>query len=156
MAKLFCLIPIQAGKPNFDFNQYPFTGFVLCGQVGDNGAYIISGSKTELATIGALANVVPLGTVREKSPIPILNEKGEPLLTEGAVPIETEVTVSFAELDQTVDAIKLTKMNDWLTAHSYSTIPADWINRQVFVDVFRNLTPDFDFTQFGVRDSDMD
>jgi hypothetical protein len=59
----------------------------------------------------------------------------------------------WTELDNVITPAMRTRLNTWLTARGYSTIPAAWTNRRVIMAVFRRLRGDYDFPCCDVMDA---
>jgi hypothetical protein len=62
----------------------------------------------------------------------------------GIVGVTESGDVRWAELDGVIAAGVRTKLNDWLTARGYPTIPAGWTYRQVVRAVFKRFSDLFD------------
>lgn len=84
------------------------------------GAYLVRGTAAQLSALNALTGVVGICTL----------------------------TAGRPELANVITAGVRTKLNTWLTARGYSTIPAGWTNRQVIVAVFQHLKAGFDLDSF--------
>ena len=108
----------------------PCTGWVQCGIVGQYGAYLFSSTAAQLVAINALPNVV------------------------GIVAVSESGTVRWAELDGVIAAGVRTKLNAWLTARGYPTIPAGWTYRQVVMAICKRLNAQFDLTTHDVMDAE--
>jgi hypothetical protein len=61
--------------------------------------------------------------------------------------------VKWAELDANIALAGRTKLNTWLTARGYPTIPAGWTNRKVLVEVAKRMDAKFDLGFFDVADA---
>jgi hypothetical protein len=56
------------------------------------------------------------------------------------------------ELNNVVTAAVRTKLNTWLTARGYSTIPAGWTYRQIVLVVFQRVNGIFDLAKNNIED----
>lgn len=117
MAKLFCIAQMIGGVPNIDL---PYTGYVLADQLGNFGAYLISGSTQQLLDINALPQVV------------------------GIVAVTDNGNVRWTELDGVISSSVRTKINNFLTTRGLPNIPANWTYRQVITAVFQRFNTRFD------------
>jgi hypothetical protein len=127
--KAFALIRMSGGLPDFDREQYPYHGHVLCDQFGNWGAYLISGTGAQLQAIDGLSGVVGICAVTEDD------------------------DVRWAELDGAIGAAVRTKINNWLEARELPAIPAGWSLRQVVLAIYRRFNDRFDLGWFDVADS---
>ena len=101
------------GQP--DLGGLPFRGYCQLAKAGGWGLYLVSGSAAQLSSIGALANVYPLVAMTDNG------------------------ILKWAELDNVVTAAHRTKLNNWLTARGYPTIPAGWTYRQILMAILQRL-----------------
>jgi hypothetical protein len=124
--KLFCIVPMTGGSPNVDATAY--TGYVHCDSIGGFGAYLFSGTPAQMAALNALPQVVGIVAVTESG------------------------DVKWAELDGVIASGVRTKLNTWLTARSYPTIPAGWTYRQALEAVYQRLNARFDLNGFDVTE----
>lgn len=123
----FAICKCDSGSPVPDEQATPFHGYACTGRAGNYGAFLVSGSLAQLQAINALPEVY-----------------GICLLTTGGV--------RWGELDNTITPALRTRINIWLAARGYATIPAGWTNRQVVLAVCRRLNPDFDLRYWWVKD----
>ena len=63
--KAFAIIRMNGGLPDIDTAEYPYRGHVLCDQVGQWGAYLVSGTPAQLSAINGLAHVYGICAVTE-------------------------------------------------------------------------------------------
>lgn len=124
--KLFCIANQSSGIPAI--SNLPFAGWVLCGKVGSWGAYLFSGTAAQLAAINALPQIFG---------ICVVTESGD---------------VKWAELDGTIASATRLKLNAWLTARGYPTIPAGATYKQVVLAVYQRLNALFELNAFDVAD----
>ena len=124
--KLFCIVGMRGGDPNI--NQLPHCGYTHAASVGNWGTYLFSGTAEQLTAINALPNVF------------------------GIVAVTQSGAVRWAELDGTISAAVRSRLNTWLTARSYPTIPAGWTYRRVILAIFNRLNDKFDLNSFDVME----
>ncbi len=98
--RAFALIHTTGGVPELDLEVTPYHGYVLCAAYQSWGLYLLSGTGAQLLAIAALpaAKVVPLCLVSQ----------GES---------------QFPELNDVILPAVRTKLNTWLTARGFPTIP---------------------------------
>ena len=125
---MFAIATMQGGVPVIDTEATPYKGHVLCGQQGQFGGYIFSGSASQLAALNALPNVVGLA-----------------VMTESAM-------AKWPELENAIVPARRTRLNTWLTARSYPTLPANWTYRQAITAVWRRLYADFQIGNYDILD----
>lgn len=134
MAKLFSLAKLTAPPIYPDVTSLivgvDYFGHVLMDTAGNYGAYLFSGSATQLSAVNALTNVV------------------------GIVAVTDNGNVHWAELDNTISAGVRANLNTWLTNHGFQTIPAGWTYRQVVNAIFRHFNNSFDIDTNGVDVTD--
>jgi len=126
--KMFCLVKMKGGEPDVNSAVTPYYGYVHAADVAGWGAYLFSGTTAQLTAINALPNVYGICAVTESG------------------------NVKWAELDGVISSAVRTKINNWLTARGYPTIPAGWTYRQVVNAIFKRLNDRFDLTAFDVMD----
>lgn len=61
-------------------------------------------------------------------------------------------TVKWAQLENTITPAMRTKINSYLTAHGYPTIPAGWTNRQAVKAILNRINPDWRLEDFWVKE----
>jgi hypothetical protein len=127
MPKLFAICRMSGGLPDIDVTVTPVKGWVLCDQVGNQGAYLFSGTAAQLAALNALSQVLGIIAV-------------------------TQNGARWAELDGVISSAVRTKLNTWLTARGYPNIPADWTYRQVILAVYKRLNNHFDLSNFDIEE----
>jgi len=126
--KAFAIIQMTGGAP--DIGELSYHGYVLCAQIGQNwGAYIFSGTAGELTAINALPQVYGICSLAG----------GRPHLA--------------PELDNVIPPGVRTRLNTWLTARGYPTIPAGWTYRQVVLAIFRRMNGIFELEGNDIADS---
>ncbi len=126
MAKLFAIARMANGKPDIDLTATPIAGYVLCDQIGNQGAYLFSGTTAQLIDLNALPQVV------------------------GIVGVTETGATRWVELDNAIAAGVRTKLNTWLTARGYLNIPVGWTYRRVINAIYQRLNVKFDLSQFDV------
>src|SRR3990167_3098181 len=107
MPHLFAICDMTGGLPNIPAST-PVHGWAHFDSLGQYGAYLFSGTAPQLAALNALPNVVGLAVMTGKAD----NEK------------------DWLELDTVIAAGVRTKINNWLTARGYPTIPTSWANKK--------------------------
>ena len=127
--KMFCLVKMRGGEPDLNPTVTPYYGYVHAASVGEWGAYLFSGTAAQLTAINALSDVYGIVVVTESG------------------------NVKWAELDGVIAATVRNRLNAWLTARGYPTIPAGWTYKQVVNAIFKRLNPLFDLAIFDVLDS---
>ena len=128
MPKIFSLVRMSSGQPDFDPTVTPVHGWVHCDSIGNWGAYLVSGTAAQLTALNALPQVVGLVAVTEAG------------------------DVRWAELDNNLPAAIRTRLNTWLTARGYPTIPTGWSNRRGVREIFQRFNARFDLAAFDVAD----
>ncbi len=114
MAKLFALSTQVGGVPVL--GDPPLScNWVQCGRVGTFAAYLFSGTVAQLIAINALSNVY------------------------GLVAMTDTGNIRWAELDGIISPAVRTKLNTWLMARGYLTIPAGATYRAIVLAVFKRL-----------------
>lgn len=127
MSKLFAVSRMLNGLPDIDLVTTPVSGgYLLCGKAGIWGVYMFSGTGPELTAINNLSQVVGIVAVTESGDI------------------------RWAELEDVIPAGTRTKINTWLTARGYSTIPVGWTGRQVVQAIFKRLNDKFEIEAFDL------
>jgi hypothetical protein len=58
----------------------------------------------------------------------------------------------WAELDNIITAAKRTKINTFLAANGYPTIPAAWTNKQAVIAILKRISAKFELDQFYVEE----
>jgi hypothetical protein len=128
MPKLFCIIPMSGGAPSVDFSATPLNGYVLADQIGQFGAYLVSGSAAQLVALNALPNVVGIVAVTEAG------------------------NVRWAELDGVIAPAVRTKLNTFLTARGWPTIPAGVTYRVVIRAAFKRFNASFEIEGMDISE----
>lgn len=128
MPKLFAICQMEGGMPQVDFQATPVKGYVLADQIGGFGAYLFSGTGPQLVALNALPQVVGIVAVTESG------------------------DTRWAELDGVIAAAVRTRLNTWLTARGYPTIPAGWTYRRVIEAVYKRLNDHFDLGWFDIAE----
>ena len=127
--KAFALCTQVGGMPILGDPPLPCTGWVQCGTIGQFGGYLFSGTAAQLIAINALANVIGLVA---------MTETGD---------------VRWAELDGNLPAALRTRLNTFLTARGWPTIPTGWTYRQTVVEIFKRLNDRWDLSSHNILDS---
>lgn len=130
MAKLFCIITMAGGLPDVDLTATPVYGYVLCDQIGQYGAYLVSGTGAQLTALNATPQCVGIVAVTESG------------------------GVKWAELDGTIAPAIRTKLNTWITNNrpAWPQVPAGATYRQVIRALFARFNAQFDLDNFDVTD----
>lgn len=125
MPKMFAITQMVGGAPNTDPLQagIDYKGVIHCGSLGQFGAYMYSGTPSQLAALDALPTVVALA---------IMTEAG---------------AIKWAELDTVITTAHRTRLNTFLTNRGLPTIPAGWTYRQVINAVWNRFYSGFDINK---------
>ena len=131
--KAFALIQMNGGLPNLNDGDesLPYCGHVLCAQIGNWGAYMITRTGTQLAAIRDLGlnRVVPICVFTEDGPT------YRPELDENLTPAAVDYLNNWVDNEHP----------DWPranTGHTYG---------QVVEFLFQKFHPNFDMRSFWVR-----
>ena len=119
MPHLLAVVDMIGGAPDVDFQATPVTGHVFIFQTANFGLYMFGGSAAQLTALNALPKV------------------------RGLVAMTENETVKWAELDTVITTAVRNKLNTWLTARGYPTIPAGWTYRQVIRALLRRMRGSF-------------
>ncbi len=125
----FAICKKAGGLPDIDFEATPVFGYTLGGVVGQFGAYLFSGTAAQLTALNALPQVI------------------------GICALTTAGDVRWAELDGKIATAVRTKLNTWLTARGYPTIPTTWTYRQVVKAIYERMNNHFDLGGIDVADA---
>ena len=112
MPHMLAIVDMQNGLPVIGATP---ANYALIWQAGNFGLYLFGGTAAQLTALNALATV-----------------RGLAAMTDNGV-------VKWGELDNVITSAHRTKLNIWLTARGYPTIPADWTYRQVVRALIRRL-----------------
>ncbi len=125
MPKMYAITQMQGGAPDTGALQpgIDFKGYLHCGTLGQFGAYLYSGTPSQLAALDALPSVVALA---------VMTEAGN---------------VKWAELDTVITPAQRTRLNTWLTARGLTNIPAGRTYRQVVLTIWDRFFSGFDINQ---------
>lgn len=125
MPKMFAIVTMQGGSPDTGalIAGQDYKGFVHCTTFGQFGTYLFAGTGAQLAALDALPTVI------------------------GLVAMTQNGGVRRGELDTTITPARRTRMNTWLTARGFPTIPAGTSYRDVVMALVRRGFPDFDLNQ---------
>ena len=127
--KAFAIIQMVGGAPNVDASITPYKGFSLAAELpGQWGLYLFSGTAAQLTALNALPQVY------------------------GLVAMTEDTTVRWSQLNNTISSAHRTKLNTWLTARGYPTIPAGWTYRQVVQAIYQRMNQPFDLAGVDVAD----
>jgi hypothetical protein len=130
MPKGFAIVQQVNGMPNVNFTSTPVKGFSLAANLpGQWGLYLFSGTVAQLTALNALIQVYGLCAMTESD------------------------TVRWAELDIVISSGIRTKINTWLTARGYPTVPAGWTYRQVVQKVYEHMNQPFNLQYIDVLDN---
>ena len=66
---------------------------------------------------------------------------------------ETYAICTQANLDNVIASAVRTRINNWLSARDYPTIPAGWTYRQVINAIFKRLNQKFDIEKLDVTET---
>ncbi len=114
MAHMIAVVDeIAKGEPNI--GAVTFGGYAHIFSVAGFGLYLFGGSAAQLTALNALVQVRGLAAMTDNG------------------------TVKWAELNNVITAAHRTKLNTWLTARGYPTIPAGWAYRQVIRAIIRRM-----------------
>lgn len=127
----FALVQMEGGYPKIDQQATPYLAHHHVGHVKNWGAYLITGTGQQLLAIDALPQVIGICAVTR---IDDQNDK-------------------WPELNEVINATKRTKINNWLSARGYPTIPAAWTNRQVILGIYKRLNGNFEIESDYVIDA---
>ncbi len=119
------LIKMVDGQPDINQGITPYRGYVFCDKIGNWGAYLISGTVTQLTAIIALSEVVGIVTV-----------------TDGR-----------SELNNIIVPNIRTKLNNKLTELGKPNIPDGWTYRKIVKEVFKRFNSHFNLDIFDVKDN---
>lgn len=126
--KGFAICDMADGRPNINFAATPCKGYVLGAQIGQSwGAYLFGGTQAQLTALNALPNVY-----------------GVCLVSEGEV--------RWAELDGAIATAAINRLNTWLSARGYATIPAGWTYRQIILAVYKRMNENFSLEGIDIVD----
>ena len=129
--RAYAIIPMQSGVPNIDLTGIGPISYTLTAHIGTWGLYLVSGAKTDLQAVNALPNVIGLAYTKEN-------------------PAEGEDV--WVTLDATIPAALRTKLNTWLAARGYPTIPAGTMLRAVLRAMARQMKADWEQSHYEVVD----
>jgi hypothetical protein len=125
--KAMAIIQMSEGFP--DVGGLPYRGYVLCGHIGQWGAYIFAGSAAQLTAINALPGTYGICTFAG----------GSPHLA--------------PELDNTIAPAVRTRLNGWLTARGYPNIPAGWTYKQTVLAIYQRVNGRFTLDGNDIADA---
>lgn len=122
MPKLFAVVNMQGGAPDTGalIAGRDYKGYTHCTTFGQFGVYLFAGTGAQLTALDALPTVI------------------------GLVAMTQAGDVRWGELDTTITLARRNRLNTWLTARGFPTIPAGWSYRQVVMALVRRGFPDFD------------
>ncbi len=125
--KAFAIIRMSNGLP--DIGKLSVKGAALCAQTpnGQWGIYILTGTAAELQAINALPQVYTLCTVTAPPSQP-----------------------RWPELEDVIPLARRTRINEWLSARGYPTIPAGWTYRQAITAICQPLNDHYEITSTDV------
>lgn len=130
--KQFILVPVEGGVPVIDFEETPYHGYVLCDVKDGMGAYMFSGSPTQLLAIRNLPDTIQLVWWNE-------TEDGKNKEVALSRPLAGNVRIA---------------LNAWLTDMGEDTIPAQNEGRGVLMSVYGFFNEHFNIDNFDVVGTD--
>jgi hypothetical protein len=121
------VIRTEGGMPVIAQAKTPYTNWVSLGDLPNKyGLYMVSDTPARLQAADTISGVYG---------ICVITKSGD---------------VQWAELDNVITPAMRTKINTWLSAHSYSTIPVSWTNRRVVTELLKRIDAKFEINQFFV------
>jgi hypothetical protein len=124
----YAIIAMAGGAP--DLGDLTYYGYSLAAHIGQTwGLYVISGTGAQLAAIDALPQVYGICAVSAS----------------GAIHLASG-------LDDVIAAGARTRINTWLSARGYPSVPADWTYRQVITAIYQRVNSDFRVEACDVED----
>ncbi len=123
--KAFAIVSMTGGVPDIDPTVTPYYGYCLGAHIPDWGLYLFSGTQAQLLAINALPSVTGICMV-------------------------TQDGVKWAELDGVIAAGVRTRLNTWLAARGYPTIPVGVTYRRVILEIYKRVNDRFDLGTFDV------
>ena len=125
------VIRVEGGLPVIAQADPPYTNWVSMGDLPNNyGLYMVSDTLPRLAAADNLPGVYGICA---------MTKSGE---------------VQWAELDNLITPAMRTKINIWLSAHGYPTIPATWTNRRVIREILTRINAKFNINNFFVAEKE--
>ncbi len=124
----FGLVQGPPGSPQIDMTVTPYAGHVYVGSIAGWGGYLISGTLAQLQALQATPQVV------------------------GIAMLTSNDTAKWKELDAVITPAMKVKLNTWLTARGWPTIPAGWTARQIINFAMKRLNPNFKIENEWVTD----
>jgi hypothetical protein len=123
------VIKQEGGLPVIAQAEPPYTNYVSMGDLPAGfGLYMVSDTGPRLIAADAIPGVY------------------------GICALTKDGDVVWAELDNVITPAMRLKINSWLTAHGFPTIPATWTNRQVVVAILKRINDKFDLNGFWVAE----
>ena len=121
MPKAFMITHMEAGSP--DFSGFPYNGCALCAKTPnrEHGIYIVTATTAQLAAINVLPQVFFICLVTAP-----------------------ENAARWPELEDVIPTPRRTRINEWLSARGYPTIPAGWTYRQTIRAICRRLNDHYE------------
>jgi hypothetical protein len=117
------VIRVEGGLPVIAQADPPYTNWVSMGDLpGNFGLFMVSDTLPRLAAADNLPGVYGICA---------MTKSGD---------------VQWAELDNVITPAMRTKINAWLAAHGYPTIPAAWTNRRVVTEILKRINDKFDLS----------
>lgn len=127
MPWLFAICRMNGGLPDINTAITPVKGWAHCDTIGNQGAYLFSGTGAQLIALNALPQVVGLVAM-------------------------TDSGIKWAELDGVISVAVRNKINTWLSARGLQTIPAGWTYKRTLLEIYRRFNERFDIDGIFVTD----
>lgn len=107
----------------------PYTNYTSLGDLpGNFGLYLVADTQARLIAADAIPGVYG---------ICLVTQDGD---------------VKWAQLDNVITPAMRTKINTFLTANGFSTIPTAWTNRKAVLAILNRINPNFSLDDFWVVD----
>lgn len=121
------VIKQEGGLPVISQANPPYTNWVSMGDLPDSfGLYLVSDTAARLVAADSISGVY------------------------GICAISQTGDIKWTELDSVITAAARTKINSFLSARGYPTIPAGWTNKQVVKAILTRINDKFDINDFWV------
>lgn len=129
MSWAMAVIKQEGGLPVITQADPPYTNYVSMGDLpGNYGLYLVADTQARLIAADAISGVYG---------ICLLTQSGD---------------VKWAELDNVITPAMRNKINTFLSAKGYPTIPAGWTNKQAANAILARINAKFDLDDFWVMD----
>ena len=130
--KAFALVRMSDGQPDLPQAAQGRVNWTLYDRIGDTGwgAYLVAATGPDLQALDTQWSGF-IGIVA-------VTESGD--------------NVHWGELENPcADAVRA-RLNTWLAAHGYRTIPEQWTNRRVVREIYERANARFDFRAIDIMD----